>query len=212
MNLFCKRLKNRKITQKNALIFGVKSVNLKEKMIKKTIKSELHKKTGFNEFSKFLAVGLGIDGWVKYPTTEFQNWDDLKQRFPETIKNLKCAGEWRIEIYQVENDYKIIRKVRGNELPNKGKNICSFGYMQAGEKNEVFISDYLIQFKSISLEKRIGYGPEIKIEIYENITTYIYNVGYESKEYTFKNYPGDYSSFLPHNFNQNSTLKIKYSY
>lgn len=152
--------------------------------------------TGFNRFSKFIALGNNIDGFVNIGHEEFENWEDFTNRFPEIYRNIRFAGEWSLNIYQVPDDYRIKYQYGYFMVPKKGKMIADIGYMQiAGKHMDVFISNAIIHFSS----KTIYYtknkpNPDLDqeaTEITEEFLTILLHEELDRKSFNDIDYPGD---------------------
>lgn len=165
-------------------------------MITHSLNNRIKIITGFNRFSKFLVLGNNIDGFVNIKQEEFKDWADLMQRFPEMYRNLKFAGEWSLNIYQVPDDYKIKYQYGYFMVPKKGKMIADIGYMQvAGKKLDVFISNGMLHFNSRSADTTNNYYKGIEdlkgTIIYEEFLTIILREEIDNVCFKDEYYPGN---------------------
>lgn len=88
--------------------------------------------------SNFVLIGNNIDGYVSLNMTTFHDFEDLKLRLPEIFYNLEYFGEWDLKLYQVSNTFKIIKKYGYYKVPNFGKLIFKYSYMDFRIKKIVF--------------------------------------------------------------------------
>jgi len=95
-------------------------------------------------FSKFVLIGNNIDGFVDVGLREFENFEDVKSRLPNIIKNLNYAGEWDLKLYQIPDQLKIKRLYGYYKVPLRGKLILEFSYMNVDKNIDVFITDGII--------------------------------------------------------------------
>lgn len=95
------------------------SVDYTEKKFKRTI----------NKNSTFLLIGNNIDGMVDFKFREFENFKELSTELLGILSNLKCCGEWDINLYQVKKPYRIWRKYGYYKYPSNGKLILRHSYM-----------------------------------------------------------------------------------
>lgn len=158
-----------------------------------TRKQEVKK---FDRFSKFIVVGNGFDGMIDIHFLEYDNWESLKLDFPEKFRQLHCWGEWDLKIYQVPSNYKLIEKHKNYMIPNKGKEIAEYSYMEVGKRLDLFISNSLIHFVSetTDVHEKLDHNTgEIIMEasIYEEYKTIHLEEDLDDKEFTEKNYPGN---------------------
>lgn len=138
----------------------------------------------FNKFrpeSKFLVIGNDIDGKVNVGIKEFTSFEELKIKLPEIIKKLKFEGEWVIELYQIPDNYQIIKQYGYYKVPKPAKKVLKINYMDVEEANEILISDALIHFKSRSnyFEDLNREGRTIQ-KIHKNFITVHLNQGIEA--------------------------------
>jgi len=112
------------------------TINYSERKYKRTI----------NKNSTFVMIGNNIDGMVDFSFREFENFDHLSNELSGILSNLKCCGEWDINLYQVEKPYKVWHKYGYYKYPNKGKLIYCHNYMdwpikaiEFKEKEVIFI-------------------------------------------------------------------------
>ncbi|WP_318641690.1 hypothetical protein [Flavobacterium ardleyense] len=103
-------------------------ISFSEKSYKRTIQQDL----------SFLLLGNNIDGYVNVQNVLFTNYADLILRLPKILYNLECSGEWELKLYQVKDDYKIIKKYGYFKVPNKGKLIYRHDYMDYPVKQMKF--------------------------------------------------------------------------
>ncbi len=103
-----------------------------------------------NLFSKFVLIGNNIDGFVDVGLREFENFEDVKTRLPNIIKNLNYAGEWDLKLYQIPDQLKIKRLYGYYRIPLKGKLILELSYMNVDVNIEVFINDGMIHINTYS--------------------------------------------------------------
>jgi len=180
-------------------------------MIKHSLLNKTKTVTGFNRFSKFIVLGNNIDGFVNIGHEEFENWEDFTNRFPEIYRNIRFAGEWSLNIYQVPDDYRIKYQYGYFKVPNKGKIIAEIGYMEiVGHHMDVFISNAIIHFQSRTLDStenwdhdfdtviNIDYDNDIESdkdfvdsEIYEQYLTIFLREKLDGKTFNDIDYPGD---------------------
>ena len=107
------------------------------------------KKT-YNPFSRFVLIGNNIDGFVNVGIIEFENFEVLKTRLPNIIKNLNFAGEWDLKLYQIPDQLQIKQLYGYYKVPTIGKLILEYSYMNADQKIEVLINNGLIHIFSSS--------------------------------------------------------------
>jgi len=107
------------------------------------------KKT-YNPFSRFVLIGNNIDGFVNVGIIEFENFEVLKTRLPNIIKNLNFAGEWDLKLYQIPDQLQIKQLYGYYKVPKIGKLILEYSYMNADQKIEVLINNCLIHIFSSS--------------------------------------------------------------
>lgn len=163
-------------------------------MVKHYLNSTLKNVTGFNRFSKFLLIGNKIDGYVNINNIEFENFEQAKTQLPNIIKDLEFGGEWHLSFYQVQNDYAIQKLYGYYKVPIKGKRIFEFSYMNAGQENELLISNNLIHFISKSkfaADKWDDDNEHWDFELYEDYLTIILKENIDQKEFKNDDYPGD---------------------
>lgn len=169
-------------------------------MISHYLDSKKQEVNGFNRFSKFIVVGNGFDGMIDITFLEYHNWDELKIDFPSKFRKLYCWGEWDLKIYQVPQNYKLVEKHKDYRVPNKGKEIAEFSYMEVGEKLDLLISNNIIHFISETIEVReeIDHNCEelvVITEIFEKYKTILLFEDLDNKDFTDKNYPGNAATF-----------------
>ena len=91
--------------------------------------SERKYKRTINKNSAFIMIGNNIDGMVDFSFREFENYHHLSNELTGILSNLKCCGEWDINLYQITKPYKLRKRYGYYEYPNKGKLIFSHSYM-----------------------------------------------------------------------------------
>jgi len=79
--------------------------------------------------SNFLLIGNNIDGRVDVDIVNFNNFEELKLSLPAILVNLECSGEWNLKLYQVPQQFKIIKKYGYYKVPSRGKLIFEHSYM-----------------------------------------------------------------------------------
>lgn len=91
-----------------------------------------------DKHSKFILIGNNIDGIVQFNFCEFANFEEVKEKLPQTLYDLEAWGEWNLSLYQVPENYKIRRKYGYYKYPNRGKHIYSHTYMDLPIKDVHF--------------------------------------------------------------------------
>lgn len=117
--------------------------------------------------ASFVLIGNAIDGTVNIGTHFFPDFEAMKAELPEIIGRLKGTGEWDISLYQVPDHFTIRQQYGYFEVPKPGKKIFSWGYMMAGQENEIHLNHQLLHLNSTSrYEKEAD-----KTEVYEKYLT-----------------------------------------
>jgi len=98
-----------------------------------------------NKNSTFVMIGNNIDGSVDFDFREFQNFKELSTDLLGIFSNLKCCGEWDINLYQVKKPYRIWQKYGYYRYPSNGKLILRHSYMDCPVK-EIKFNDKEIIF------------------------------------------------------------------
>jgi hypothetical protein len=88
--------------------------------------------------SNFILIGNNIDGNVNLDSITFRDFEDLKLRLPQIFDNLEYFGEWDLKLYQVSNSCQIIKKYGYYKIPNSGKLIFEYNYMDYHIKSILF--------------------------------------------------------------------------
>jgi len=91
--------------------------------------SERKFKRTINKNSTFILIGNDIDGIVDFSFREFDNFNELSDELFGILSNLKCCGEWDINLYQVKKPYRIWQKYGYYKYPSNGKLILRHSYM-----------------------------------------------------------------------------------
>ena len=107
--------------------------------------SERKFKRTINKNSTFVMIGNNIDGSVDFVFREFQNFKELSGDLLGILSNLKCCGEWDINLYQVKKPYRIWQKYGYYRYPSNGKLILRHSYMDCPVK-EIKFNDKEIIF------------------------------------------------------------------
>ena len=113
---------------------------------------DYHKRrfTKFDRFAKFVLIGNNIDGMVNVDVVKFQDFDEVKNKLPEIFGNLYYEGEWTMHLYQVPDKWSIHHRNKYYKIPSKGKVVFEFSYMNAGERNHIFITNTIIHIATLS--------------------------------------------------------------
>lgn len=121
--------------------------------------------------AKFILIGNNIDGFVNFKFCEFENFEDVKTKLPNILYELRGAGEWDLNLYQVPEKYKIAIKYEYYKVPKYGKLLYTHSYMhcpikdvQFRDKTIIFIGcDLDVEEKSI--EGKMIYEQDLMIEL-----------------------------------------------
>jgi hypothetical protein len=106
--------------------------------------------SNFNRFAKFLLIGNNIDGKVNVDVVKFNDFEEVKIMLPRIFENLYCEGEWEMHLYQVPEKWSIRNKYGYYKIPSKGKMVFEFSYMNAGERNQIFITNTIIHIATLT--------------------------------------------------------------
>lgn len=101
-----------------------------------------------NPNAKFILIGNNIDGFVSFDFKEFKNFDEVKENLFDILHNIYCVGEWNISLYQVEEGYKIRKKYGYYKIPNRGKMIYCYSYMDSRVSQINFSQDNMVIFNT----------------------------------------------------------------
>ena len=101
-------------------------------------------KRKIDQNSKFILIGNNIDGSVNFEFSEFDCFEQVKEKLPQILFNIKGYGEWNLSLYQVDNEYKITKKYGYYKYPKKGKLLFSHTYMNLPIKDIQFKNNEII--------------------------------------------------------------------
>lgn len=82
-----------------------------------------------NYSSRFILIGNNFDGHIDFDYREFEGFEDLKANLQDILVGLKGVGEWKIDLYQVNQSYQVNVKYGYYRYPSRGKLIYSYSYM-----------------------------------------------------------------------------------
>jgi len=139
-------------------------------------------------------IGNNIDGRVNVGIDEFSNYQEAMAELPGIIRNLEFGGEWNLSFYQIPDDFRIKMLYGYYKVPKKGKRVFEFGYMQAGEQNEIFLTPGLIHISCITKDIRDKWEDgqdHLNFEIYEEYFTIMLKEELDGRSFMDEDYPGD---------------------
>jgi hypothetical protein len=131
----------------------------------------------FNRFSKFILLGNNVDGRVSVQFEEFKNWEDVKARLKRIIETITFEGEWKLDFYQVPENYKIKLLYGYYKVPVRGKNLFHLQYDEfIGEIIKLHIDDSMIHFYFLSEyvsfdDNAETYEEYLNVNVYEDFLT-----------------------------------------
>ena len=131
----------------------------------------------FNRFSKFVLIGNNVDGRVSVQLEEFKNWEDVKARLKRIIETMTFAGEWKLDFYEVSENYKIKLLYGYYKVPVRGKHLFHLQYDEfIGDIIKLHIDDSMIHFYFLSEDVRFDdnaetYEEYVKVDVNEDFLT-----------------------------------------
>ena len=150
--------------------------------------------SGFDRFSRFALIGNNIDGRVNVGVMDFANYLEAISILPGVFSDLKFEGEWNLSFYQVPDDFKIKHLYGYYKVPKKGRRVFDFGYMMAGDQNEIFLTPALIHItcNSKHIEEKWDDDEEhLDFDIYEEFYTTLLKEDLDRKSFRDEEYRGD---------------------
>jgi hypothetical protein len=129
--------------------------------------SERKFKRTINKNSTFILIGNNIDGMVDFRFREFKNFKELSDQLLGILSNLKCCGEWDINLYQVKAPYNIWRKYGYYKYPSNGKLIFTHSYMNCPIKEIKFTDNEIIFIGSLLDVTENWHNPNLDFHQYD---------------------------------------------
>ena len=129
--------------------------------------SERNFKRTLNKNSTFILIGNNIDGMVDFRFREFKDFKELSCELLSILSNLKCCGEWDINLYQVKTPYRIWRKYGYYKYPSNGKLILTHSYMNWPVREIKFNNKEIIFIGSILDVSENWHNPELEFHQYD---------------------------------------------